>query len=117
MNGHEFLRQQQVGGGFDFGVESLLPCHKSLTVEKDDYPAVSINKGAVTALRRKLGDLHRIQVDVALNPGNSGGALLDLNGKVVGVVVSGVRNTAVNFVIPAASPSVNTIAVRRVRLS
>ncbi len=81
-----------VACGFPFG--------KSLTFAKDDYPAVSINKGAVTALRRKSGALHRIQVDVALNPGNSGGALLDLQGKVVGVVVSGVRGTAVNFIIP-----------------
>src|SRR5262249_45177315 len=76
---------------------------RSLTVEKQEYPAVSINKGTVTALRRKEGALHRIQVDVTLNPGNSGGALLDLKGQVLGVVVSGVRNTAVNFVIPAGT--------------
>jgi len=81
-----------VACGFPFG--------RSLTVQKEDYPAVSINKGTVTALRQKDNALHRIQVDVTLNPGNSGGALLDLKGQVLGVVVSGVRNTAVNFVIP-----------------
>ncbi len=83
-----------VAFGFPFG--------KSLTVSKDDYPAVSVNKGAVTALRRKGDELHRIQVDVALESGNSGGAVLDLKGKVVGVVVSGVRGAGANFVIPVS---------------
>ena len=89
------------------GIEELMdviacgfPFGRSLTIEKDDYPAVSINKGTITSLRRKGGALHRIQVDVALNPGNSGGPLLDGKAQVVGVVVSGVAGTGVNFVIP-----------------
>jgi WD40 repeat protein len=66
------------------------------------YPSASINVGSVTALRRKDDALHRIQLDAALNPGNSGGPVLDKNGKVVGVVVSGIRGSGVNFAIPVS---------------
>jgi hypothetical protein len=54
----------------------------------------------VTSLREKDGELHRIQLDAALNPGNSGGPVLNEDGKVVGVVVSGFPSAGVNFAIP-----------------
>ena len=41
-----------------------------------------------------------IQTDTPINPGNSGGPVLDQKGRLVGVVVSGLRGTGVNFVIP-----------------
>jgi hypothetical protein len=78
--------------GFPFG-QVLAPNPK-------DYPAISVNVGKVTSLREKNGELHRIQLDAVLNPGNSGGPLLDKEGKVVGVVVSGVSGAGVNFAIP-----------------
>jgi hypothetical protein len=80
--------------GFPFG--------EALAADPREYPAISVNVGKVTSLREKGGQLHRIQVDAALNPGNSGGPLLDKDGKVVGVVVSGVRNTGVYFAVPAS---------------
>jgi serine protease Do len=80
-----------VAFGFPFG--------SGLAVGKDD-PAISVNVGKVTSLREKDGELHRIQLDAVLNPGNSGGPVLDKDGKVVGVVVSGVRGAGVNFAIP-----------------
>ncbi len=80
--------------GFPFGT--------MLGSEPNEYPAASVNVGNVTALRRKGGQLYRIQVDVALNPGNSGGPVLDRSGKVVGVVVAGVLGSGVNFVIPVS---------------
>ena len=48
----------------------------------------------------KAGELHELQLDIEINPGNSGGPVLDMNGKVVGVVVSRIARTRVNFAIP-----------------
>lgn len=74
-----------------------------------EHPAISVNTGRITSLRTQGGKLHRIQVDVVLNPGNSGGPVLDQDGKVIGVVQSGVAagpglqaNTGVNFLIPVS---------------
>jgi hypothetical protein len=79
--------------------------------------AVSVNPGSITSLRHKDGRLHRIQLDVVLNRGNSGGPVLDSDGKVIGVVESGivvsggtttrgapiiVAPTQVNFAIPVS---------------
>lgn len=63
-----------------------------LAANEKTYPAISVNAGSVTAMRRKpKGGLDRIQIDVALNYGNSGGPVLDDTGKVIGVVVSSLR--------------------------
>jgi hypothetical protein len=86
--------QEVVTVGFPFGT--------ALSPDRKRYPAVSINVGSITSLRRKGGNLHRIQLDAALNPGNSGGPVLDKNGKVIGVVVAGVRGSGVNFAIPVS---------------
>jgi serine protease Do len=63
----------------------------------------SLTKGVVSA-NRVLDGYAFIQSDVVVNPGNSGGPLLDEKGAVVGVVVSGVGlNKAprgINFFIP-----------------
>jgi hypothetical protein len=76
---------------------------------QQEHPAVSVNTGKVTSLRMRAGKLHRIQVDAVLNPGNSGGPVLDQDGKVIGVVVSGLAagpdaraNIGVNFLIPVS---------------
>jgi len=46
----------------------------------------TVTAGIVSAVGRDTGDyLPFIQTDVAVNPGNSGGPLLDLSGKVVGI--------------------------------
>ena len=70
------------------------------------YPSVqkrrpqSASTSGSESPREKDGELHRIQLDAVLNPGNSGGPVLTSDGKVVGVVVSGVRGAGVNFAIP-----------------
>jgi hypothetical protein len=84
-----------VAFGFPFG--------PALAPGRREYPAVSVNVGSITSLRRKEGNLYRIQLDAALNPGNSGGPVLDKNGKVVGVVVAGVQGSGVNFAIPVST--------------
>jgi len=79
------------------------PFGNSLAAVKTEKPAISINVGSITSLREKAGELHRIQLDAALNPGNSGGPVLDKEGKVIGVVVSGIKNgPGVNFAIPVS---------------
>ena len=85
--------------GFPFGT--------ALAPGRREYPSVSVNAGSITSLRHKDGRLHEIQVDIALNPGNSGGPVLDKNGKVIGVVKTGVAtpgglNSGVNFAIPVS---------------
>jgi WD40 repeat protein len=79
------------------------PLGKALDLEKG-YPSASINAGSITALRRRKRDdaLLAIQLDVVLNPGNSGGPVLDKNGKVVGVVAAGIPGRGVNLAIPVS---------------
>jgi S1-C subfamily serine protease len=88
--------------GFSFGT--------ALAVARGEYPAVTVNAGSITSLRRRTGRLHRIQTDLLLNHGNSGGPVLDRNGRVVGIVVSGVPEASagrrlvagLNFAIPVS---------------
>jgi S1-C subfamily serine protease len=78
------------------------PLGFALAPDRREYPAISVNAGTVTSLRRKTGELQFIQVDVALTFGNSGGPVLDEYGKVIGVVVSGVAGgrAGINLAIP-----------------
>ena len=66
------------------------PLGRFLSPDRKEYPAVSVNAGSVTALRLKGRELEHIQIDISLTFGNSGGPVLDENGKVIGVVVSGI---------------------------
>lgn len=63
----------------------------------------TVTAGIVSAAGRRLlpfGDV--LQIDAALNPGNSGGPLLDDKGSVVGVVFAGVPSyQGLNFAIPS----------------
>ena len=45
----------------------------------------TITKGIISAKERKEGDYQYLQIDAALNPGNSGGPLLNDKGQVIGV--------------------------------
>ncbi|MDR1326319.1 MAG: trypsin-like peptidase domain-containing protein [Treponema sp.] len=64
----------------------------------------TVTSGIVSALGRRLlqiGDV--IQIDAAVNAGNSGGPLLDPGGRLVGVVFAGIeRYQGLNFAIPAS---------------
>ncbi|MCH8923525.1 MAG: trypsin-like peptidase domain-containing protein [Planctomycetes bacterium] len=84
--------QQLVAFGYPFGT--------ALAVKEKKYPSISVNVGRITALRKTKGKLQQIQLDAQLNPGNSGGPVLNTAGKVVGIVRSGVLRTGVNFAIP-----------------
>ena len=77
------------------------PFGKSRTIAKGEpSPSVSVNTGKITSLRMPSGKLTSIQLDVVLNPGNSGGPVVDKEGRVIGIVQGGVVGAQVNFAIP-----------------
>ena len=77
------------------------PFGAALALRNNEFPTVTVLVGRVTAIRKKDGRSEAIQVDAQLNPGNSGGPILNSNGSVVGVVISGIRGTGLNYAIPA----------------
>lgn len=66
---------------------------------------LTVTRGLVSAVKRDTGrNIHWIQTDSAVNPGNSGGPLLNLQGQVIGVVSAkfvGVSIEGVGFAISA----------------
>jgi hypothetical protein len=63
----------------------------------------TVTQGIVSALGRRIlqiGDV--IQIDAAVNPGNSGGPVVDMQGRLVGIVFAGIEHfQGLNFAIPA----------------
>jgi S1-C subfamily serine protease len=63
----------------------------------------TVTSGVVSSLDRpflQIGDI--IQIDAALNPGNSGGALINKDGYLIGVTFAGLQNFEnLNFAIPS----------------
>jgi S1-C subfamily serine protease len=64
----------------------------------------SVSEGIVSAVRRRPGQGLSIQTDVAVNPGNSGGPLLDTRGRVLGVTTSRAA-AGISFAVPIAYAS------------
>lgn len=62
------------------------PFGGAMALDASGFPSISVNTGHITSLRKKNGELELIQVDAALNPGNSGGPVLDGTGNVIGIV-------------------------------
>lgn len=65
-------------------------------------PAPTISLGRISSLRydQQTKALSQIQLDTNLNPGNSGGPILNWEGKVIGMAVSTVLGTDISFAIP-----------------
>jgi S1-C subfamily serine protease len=62
---------------------------------------VTISTSSVSSLRTDaLGTLRKVQVNGGMHPGNSGGPVVNSSGEVVGVAVSGIRATQINFAVP-----------------
>jgi S1-C subfamily serine protease len=63
----------------------------------------TVTSGIVSALSRRflqIGDV--IQMDAAVNPGNSGGPVIDTMGRLVGIVFAGIPEyPGLNFAVPA----------------
>ena len=68
------------------------------------FPAVTVGKASVSSLRVGAGgELESIQIDGNLNPGNSGGPVVDGAGRLVGVAVAARRGgQGIGFLVPAA---------------
>jgi len=68
------------------------------------HPAITVGRGAISSLRRdEKGEDTVVQIDGALNPGNSGGAVVDVEGRLVGVAVATLTGTGIGFAIPPAT--------------
>jgi len=78
--------------GFPFG--------RQLATNRET-PRITITAGSVTSLRSDINDqVMFIQTDAAIDPGNSGGPVVDQEGRLVGVTVAKLMNTSISFVIP-----------------
>ena len=61
----------------------------------------SATVGHISGLNRSVGDPYRlIQTATAITHGNSGGALINMNGELVGITSSGYSGTNTNFAVP-----------------
>ncbi len=59
----------------------------------------TVTRGIVSAIRRS-GTATLVQTDAAVNPGNSGGPLLDREGEAIGITTMGYRNSqGLNFAV------------------
>ncbi|MGH7171314.1 MAG: S1 family peptidase, partial [Gemmataceae bacterium] len=90
------LRETMTVYSFGFPLGDRLASNKS-------NPALTIGKGTISSLRTdEHGRLHRVQLDGELNPGNSGGPVVDADGRLFGIVVSKIVGTKISFAIPPA---------------
>jgi S1-C subfamily serine protease len=63
--------------------------------------AITVSPSAISSLRRAPGgEIERVQVNGGMQPGNSGGPVVDDKGNVVGVAVAIIKATNLNFAIP-----------------
>jgi S1-C subfamily serine protease len=65
---------------------------------------ITVRSTSVSALYRemRIGQLGQLKVEVAggMDPGTSGGPVVDVNGQVIGVAVAGIEGWLINFAIP-----------------
>lgn len=61
---------------------------------------ISVRESSVASLRKEGDILSKVQVHGGMDPGNSGGPVVDTSGDVVGVAVSGITGTSINFAVP-----------------
>ena len=63
---------------------------------------ITARDSSVSSFRRDVdGSLYQIQVNGGMDPGNSGGPVVDARGVVVGVSVAVIKGTQINFAVPS----------------
>lgn len=64
-------------------------------------PNISVGTGNVSSLRLgKSGSLEKVQINGPLNPGNSGGPIVDKDGRLAGIAVSTIPGSGLGFAVP-----------------
>lgn len=84
------------------GVEKVLREHDPVMAIGHPFGLkFSVKKGVVSSVREMVNNIPYIHIDAALNPGNSGGPLVDKDGDVVGVNTLGIQNSDnIGFSLP-----------------
>ncbi len=78
--------------GFPFG--------DALATDKGN-PTITIGKGSVSSIRKDAaGKTAKVQIDGALNPGNSGGPVVDVKGNLIGIAVQTIQGSNIGLAIP-----------------
>jgi predicted Zn finger-like uncharacterized protein len=88
-------------------VSQEAPVRETMPVRIFGFPGgnknISINEGKVIQLRRDdAGALNDVQIAGSIQPGNSGGPVVDSEGRLIGIAVATVRDKNIGFAIPAA---------------
>src|SRR5579872_4406562 len=64
-------------------------------------PTITIGRGSVSSIRKdSSGKTAKVQIDGALNPGNSGGPVVDVKGNLVGIAVQTIQGSNIGLAIP-----------------
>jgi serine protease Do len=112
IRGHEESDLALLKVEMDFPTSYLLPAIGKYSVGDDVFAigtpnsvelGQTLSKGIVSGVRKKE-KMEWIQTDVSVNPGNSGGALVNKNGELIGIVNSklvGFGVEGIAFCIPA----------------
>jgi S1-C subfamily serine protease len=84
-------------------IRELDPGTSILTIGSPGGLQSSISSGIISATDRRFLQIGEVlQVDLPVNPGNSGGPVFDQSGRLVGVVFAGIEQfEGVNFAIPS----------------
>ncbi len=62
---------------------------------------ITVSKSSISSLRKDAdGTVQQVQVLGGMNPGNSGGPVVDSRGVVIGVSVAIIQGTQINFAVP-----------------
>jgi WD40 repeat protein/S1-C subfamily serine protease len=78
------------------------PLGGDLAANPNGHPSVTVGRGSVSSFQRAAWDeIVAVQLDGEVNPGNSGGPVVDVQGRLVGVAVAKLRGTGISFAIPA----------------